>query len=156
MRFEYRIPMRHGVKSFMSLPVPKNVFSSDARYPILLRISYSVSPYGADRYRAALRPPELFPAGEAHLCLPGRPRPFHKRRRVSDQSPSQTRQERPAGHGQSTDIYDTIGRLIWRIPGNTGKVGIHGVSQPGFCAAAGMIDAHPGLVAATPQAPVTD
>jgi predicted acyl esterase len=41
-------------------------------------------------------------------------------------------------------------------PGNTGKVGIWGISQPGFYATAGMIDAHPALVAVAPQAPVTD
>ena len=34
------------------------------------------------------------------------------------------------------------------LPGNTGKVGMWGVSQPGFYATAGMIDAHPALVAA--------
>ena len=31
-----------------------------------------------------------------------------------------------------------------------------GISQPGFFAAAGMIDAHPALAAVSPQAPVTD
>ena len=31
-----------------------------------------------------------------------------------------------------------------------------GISQPGFYASAGMIDAHPALVAVSPQAPVTD
>ena len=42
------------------------------------------------------------------------------------------------------------------VPGNTGKVGMWGISQPGFYATAGMIDAHPALVAVSPQAPVTD
>ena len=31
-----------------------------------------------------------------------------------------------------------------------------GISQPGFYATAGMIDAHPALKAVSPQAPVTD
>ena len=31
-----------------------------------------------------------------------------------------------------------------------------GISYPGFYTAAGMIDAHPALKAASPQAPVTD
>ncbi len=42
------------------------------------------------------------------------------------------------------------------VPNNDGKVGIWGVSYPGFYAAAGMIDAHPALQAASPQAPITD
>ena len=33
---------------------------------------------------------------------------------------------------------------------------MYGISQPGFYATAGMIDAHPALVAVAPQAPVTD
>ena len=42
------------------------------------------------------------------------------------------------------------------VPGNSGKVGIWGISQPGFFAAAALIDAHPALMAASPQAPVID
>src|SRR5207244_2453709 len=45
---------------------------------------------------------------------------------------------------------------IKNVPGNTGKAGMWGVPQPGFFAAAGMIDAHPALLAVSPQAPVTD
>src|SRR5260370_18941342 len=33
---------------------------------------------------------------------------------------------------------------------------MYGISQPGFYATAGMIDAHPALIAVSPQAPVTD
>ena len=41
-------------------------------------------------------------------------------------------------------------------PDNSGKVGMWGISYPGFYAAAGMIDAHPALVAVSPQAPIAD
>jgi len=56
---------------------------------------------------------------------------------------------------ESTDTYDTIDWLIKNIP-NNGKAGIYGISYPGFYTVCGMIDAHPALVAASPQAPVTD
>src|ERR1700692_660505 len=62
----------------------------------------------------------------------------------------------PKDTDESTDTYDTIDWLIKHVPGNTGKVGMWGISQPGFYATAGMIDAHPALVAVSPQAPVTD
>ena len=42
------------------------------------------------------------------------------------------------------------------MPNNNGRVGMWGISYPGFYTAAGMIDAHPALKAASPQAPVTD
>ncbi|HEY7679741.1 MAG TPA: X-Pro dipeptidyl-peptidase, partial [Terriglobia bacterium] len=48
-KYEYRIPMRDGVKLFTAVYVPK---SSSEAYPILLnRTPYSLRPYGPDRYR---------------------------------------------------------------------------------------------------------
>jgi len=57
---------------------------------------------------------------------------------------------------ESTDTYDTIDWLLKHVPNHNGKVGQWGISYPGFYTAAGMIDAHPALKAASPQAPVTD
>ena len=57
---------------------------------------------------------------------------------------------------ESTDTYDTIDWLIKNVPNHNGRVGMWGISYPGFYTAAGMIDAHPALKAASPQAPVTD
>jgi putative CocE/NonD family hydrolase len=62
----------------------------------------------------------------------------------------------PKDVDESTDAYDTIEWLLHNVTGNNGKVGIWGISYPGFFAAAGMIDSHPALKAASPQAPVTD
>ena len=45
---------------------------------------------------------------------------------------------------ESTDTYDTIDWLVKNVPNNNGKVGMWGISYPGFYTAAGMIDAHPG------------
>ena len=70
--------------------------------------------------------------------------------------PYQPVKKGPQDTDESSDAYDSIDWLIKNIPGNTGKVGIWGISQPGFFASAAMIDAHPALVAVSPQAPVTD
>src|SRR6476646_9341481 len=93
-KFEYKVPMRDGVKLFTAVYVPKD---ESQKYPIhLTRTPYSVA------------------------------------------------------------TYDTIEWLVKNIPNNNGKVGQSGISYPGFYTAAGMIDAHPALVASSPQAPVTD
>ena len=57
---------------------------------------------------------------------------------------------------ESTDMYDTVEWLLKNVPANNGKVGILGISYPGFYAAASIVDGHPAIKAASPQAPVTD
>jgi putative CocE/NonD family hydrolase len=57
---------------------------------------------------------------------------------------------------ESTDAYDTIDWLVKNIPNNNGNVGMMGISYPGFYTAAGMIDSHPALKCASPQAPISD
>ena len=56
----------------------------------------------------------------------------------------------------ASDTYDTIEFLLKNVQNNNGKVGIWGISYPGFYTSASMIDSHPALVAASPQAPMTD
>ena len=56
----------------------------------------------------------------------------------------------------SSDMYDTIDWLLKHVPNNNGKVGIWGISYPGFYTSASIIDSHPALKAASPQAPMTD
>jgi uncharacterized protein len=57
---------------------------------------------------------------------------------------------------ESTDTYDTVDWLIKNIPHNSGRVGVAGISYPGFLAAEAGIDPHPAVRAISPQAPMTD
>ena len=57
---------------------------------------------------------------------------------------------------ESSDTYDTIEWLIQNIANNNGRVGMYGVSYPGFYTAAALPDAHPALKASSPQAPISD
>ena len=70
--------------------------------------------------------------------------------------PHKDEKQGPQDIDESTDTFDTIDWLIKNIPNNNGKVGMWGISYPGFYTAAGMIDAHPALKAASPQAPIVD
>jgi hypothetical protein len=62
----------------------------------------------------------------------------------------------PKDTDESTDAWDTIDWLVKNAPNNNGKVGMFGISYPGFYTSMGMIDSHPALKAASPQAPITD
>ena len=153
-KYEYRIPMRDGVRLFTAVYVPKD---QAQRYPILLtRTPYSVQPYGEDAYKSDLGPSPLF-GNEGYIVVYQDVRG----RWMSEGEFVNMRPQRPHKAGsqdidESTDTYDTIDWLIKHLPNHNGRVGIWGISYPGFYAAAGMIDAHPALKAASPQAPITD
>src|SRR5215471_4610533 len=156
-KFEYRVAMRDGVKLFTSVYIPKDVFTDGKTYPIMMqRTGYNVAPYGIEQYRAALGPSELF-AWEKFIFvyqdIRGR---FMSEGDYVVIRPHKPLKSGPKDTDESTDTYDTIEWLIHHVPGNNGKVGMWGISQPGFYVTAGMIDAHPALVAVSPQAPVTD
>ena len=156
-KYEYRIPMRDGVKLFTSVYIPKDGVSDGKTYPIMMtRTPYNVAPYGADKFRANLGPSELFAREKFIFVYQDARGRFMSEGDYTILRPHKAVKNGPKDTDESTDTYDTVDWLIKNIPGNTGKVGLWGISQPGFYATAGMIDAHPALVAVSPQAPVTD
>src|ERR1035438_1120400 len=153
-KFEYRIPMRDGARLFTSVYVPKDVFTDGRAYPIMMqRTGYNVAPYGADLYRTNLGPSELFEREKfifVYQDVRGR---FMSEGDFVTIRPQRAVKNGPKDTDESTDTYETIDWLAKHVPSNTGKVGMYGISQPGFYATAGMIDTHPALVAVAPQAP---
>lgn len=153
-KYEYEIEVRDGAKLFTAVYVPKDESES---YPmILLRTPYSVGPYGVDRYRSSLGPSEKF-AREGYIFVyqdvRGR---YMSEGTWLEMTPHIVNKKSPEDVDESSDTYDTVDWLVNNIPNNNGNVGMWGISYPGFYAAAGMIDAHPALKVASPQAPVTD
>ncbi len=152
-KYEYRIPMRDGVKLFTAVYVPKD---DTKKYPMMLnRTPYSVAPYGVDNYRATLGPSKLFAFDGfifVYQDVRGRWMSEGEFTNVRPHNPKKG----PKDFDESTDTYDTIEWLLNKVPNHNGKVGQSGISYPGFYTAAGMIDAHPALKACSPQAPVTD
>jgi len=153
-KFEHRVPMRDGVRLFTVVYVPKD---SSKTYPMmLLRTPYGVGPYGPDASPTRLSPSRLFwNAGYifVHQDVRGRMKSegsfLHSR-------PHNPAKKSPKDVDESSDAFDTIEWLLKAIPGHNGRVGMSGISYPGFYTACGMIDAHPALKAVSPQAPLID
>jgi uncharacterized protein len=57
---------------------------------------------------------------------------------------------------ESTDTWDTVDWLVKNLNGNNGKVGIFGVSYPGWLALVGAVDPHPALKTSSEQACMGD
>ena len=128
-----------------------------ADIPILLtRTPYSVAPYGADAYKASLGPSDRFMRdGYIFVYQDVRGRMMSEGQ-FADVRPHLPVKSGPADIDESTDTYDTIEWLLKNVPNHNGRVGMYGISYPGFYTSAGMIDAHPALKAASPQAPIAD
>lgn len=152
-KYEHLIPMRDGVKLFTSVYVPKTCTTPQ---PMLLqRTPYSVAPYGIDNYRTNIGPSDHFlKAGVigVYQDVRGRYQSEGEWVEVRPHNPKKG----PKDIDESSDTYDTIDWLVKHVPCNNGRVGMWGISYPGFYTSAGMIDAHPALKAVSPQAPVTD
>jgi uncharacterized protein len=152
-KYEYQVPMRDGARLFTAVYVPKD---RAQRYPFLLvRTPYTVAPYGVDHYPASLGPSEHFQKdGFIFVYQDARGR------YLSEGEFQQVRPFHPAKGpkdvDESTDTYDTIEWLLAQIDNHNGRVGMIGISQPGFHVAASIIDSHPALKAASPQAPTAD
>lgn len=153
-KYEYRIPMRDGKRLFTAVYVPKDASKS---YPILMtRTPYSVKPYGVDQYRENVGPSPLFAkAGYIFVYQDVRGRWMSEGDFV-DMRPHRAEKKQATEIDESTDTWDTIEWLTKHLPNHNGKVGMMGVSYPGFYTSAGMINAHPALVACSPQAPIMD
>jgi putative CocE/NonD family hydrolase len=115
------------------------------------------TPYGTDNYspkNAAIAKPELTASG--YIFVFGDIRGRY-------QSEGQFVMNRPiVAHttkndvDETTDTRDTIDWLLKNVPNNSGKVGVLGVSYPGFLAISAGVDAHPAVKAISPQAPMTN
>ena len=153
-KYEYRIAMRDGVRLFTAVYIPKD---SSSRYPFLInRTPYGVAPYGVDHYPTHLGPsPEFEQAGYIFVYQDVRGRYLSEGNFV-EMRPQIDDKKSKEEVDESSDLYDTIEWLLKNVPNNNGNAGVWGISYPGFYASAGMIDSHPALKAASPQAPMTD
>ena len=152
-KLERYITMRDGKKLFTSIYLPKD---QSVKYPVMLsRTPYSIAPYGEHNYKTVLGQNFLFTT-EGYIFVDqdvrGR---FMSEGTFADVRPI-IENKKPGETDESSDTYDTIDWLVKNLPNNNGRVGIIGTSYPGFYAAAALVNAHPALKAASPQAPVSN
>ena len=146
-RTEAMIPMRDGVKLHTVIEAPRN-----AATPLGLLMDRT--PYGADGAAAgaARNAGYLGLSGLIIVAQDIRGRFTSEGTFAMNRPPHSG----PQGTDESTDTYDTIDWLVKNVPGNNGRVGVFGISYPGWLTAVAGIGAHPALKAISPQAPMGD
>jgi putative CocE/NonD family hydrolase len=149
-RSEAMIPMRDGVKLHVVILKPSDIST-------LLPFLLTRTPYGVDGTNRGFfyaHSPELARDGYIYVAEDIRGRyksegEFIMMRPLADHHD-------PKAIDESTDTYDTVAWLLQNVSGNNGRVGVTGVSYPGFLAMMAGIDPHPAVKAISPQAPMID
>ena len=155
-KYEHYIPMRDGKKLFTSIYVPKD---SSRSYPFLMMRT----PYKRGPLRASISSVRGWGQPEASADKAGyifvmqdvRGRYLSEGTFV-EMRPHIDNPKSSADVDESTDTYDTVEWLLKHVANNNGRAGIWGISYPGFFTSASIIDSHPALKAASPEAPMTD
>jgi putative CocE/NonD family hydrolase len=153
-RRTHKIKMRDGVHLHTIVYSPKD---DTQKYPIIMtRTPYSIGPYEEDKHRFTLGPNKHFvKEGYIFVYQDVRGR-YMSEGEYANMRPQLQKKGGTTDIDESTDTYDSIDWLVKNVPNNNGKVGLFGISYPGFYTSAGMINAHPALKAASPQAPIAD
>lgn len=152
-KHEYQIEMRDGVKLYTIVYTPKDQSES---YPILMqRTPYSIRPYG-EAMRNSLSSNELLEEDKYIFVFQDVRGKYMSEGEFVDMRPVLSEYGSNEDVDETTDTWDTVEWLINNIENNNGRVGIYGVSYPGFYAVMGTINAHPAMVCTSPQAPISD
>ncbi len=149
-REEVMIPMRDGVKLHAVILRPQG--QSEPLPFLLERTPYGVGDTTSDSFNS--RSTELAHSGYIFVAEDIRGR-FKSEGNFIMMRPILNHAD-PKNVDESTDAHDTVEWLIKNVAQNNGRVGVFGVSYPGFLTAEAGIDPHPAVKAISPQAPMTD
>ncbi len=153
VRSEVMIPMRDGVKLHTVLLRPLGSEGSGPPLPFLMeRTPYGVK--GVSSTMLEMMKPELAGSGYVFVFQDIRGRYASGGQFVMNR-PIMAHNT-PRDVDETTDTNDTVNWLLRHVPNNNGRVGVMGISYPGFLAMMAGLDANPAVKAVSPQAPMTD
>ncbi|HBZ22625.1 MAG TPA: hypothetical protein DEO60_15940, partial [Bacteroidales bacterium] len=150
---EVYITMRDGVRLFTSVYTPKN---SSVNHPILLnRTPYNIEPGGVSNFNFFMQLYSRYVEEEYIMVYQDVRGKYMSEGIYEDIRPVIPVKSKTNDIDETTDTWDTVDWLVKNVSNNNGKVGIFGISYPGFYSTMGIINAHPAVKAVSPQAPVT-
>ncbi len=150
---EKYITMRDGINLFTSIYLPKD--ASEKHPMLMMRTPYSCKKYGKEFYPFWERYYTKYLKEHYIMVIQdvrGRymsegqfvnVRPFNNKKTNNDID-------------EASDTYDAVDWMVKNLPNNNEKVGVFGISYPGFYSTMAALSNHPAVKAVSPQAPVTD
>jgi uncharacterized protein len=149
---EVMVPMRDGVR------LHTVIYTPDGAHPplpiLFVRTPYGANPAFTSNSAVQFQYKELVADGYIFVFQDIRGRYQSEGHFVMVRAP-RNRQD-PKAIDEGTDAYDAIDWLIKQLPNNNGRVGMLGISYPGWLTVMAMLDPHPALKAVSPQASPID
>jgi uncharacterized protein len=153
---ESMIKMRDGIGLYTCIYSP---IGTNEKHPFLMvRTPYSAGPYGKEVYNSRLYNSHwlnYLKQGYIIVLQDVRGRYLSEGTFV-DVRPYLENKKLKTDVDEASDTYDTVDWLVKNIEGNNGKVGVFGISYPGFYSTMAALSGHPAIKAVSPQAPVTE
>lgn len=156
---EVMIKMRDGINLFTAIYEPND---KSVKHPILMqRTCYSASPYGEDNFADIWNSAKTYVENGYILVFQDvrgknmsdgeyeNIRPFIENKSLKK------KKGKKIDTDEASDTYDTAEWLV-KNTNNNGRIGVYGMSYPGFYATMAALSGHPAIKAVSPQAPVTD
>ena len=141
---EHMVPMRDGTRLYTAVYQRKGL---QGRHPVMLiRTPFSLKPYGKGFSRRLRYKLSNYVRNDYIIVF--------QNVRGTYLSEGIFENVRP-GSGEADDSWDTAQWILSGTPCN-GRIGVQGMSYPGFYATVAATCGHPAIKAVSPQAPVTD
>jgi len=144
------IPMRDSIKLHTIIYAPKE---SKTPLPfIMMRTPYGIELRGPRALKEYFK--DLADDGYIFVFQDIRGRHLSEGQFVMSRPPRDPKDAKAID--EATDTNDTIDWLLKNVPNHNGRVGMLGISYPGWLTVMALIDPHPALKAASPQASPAD
>jgi uncharacterized protein len=150
---EVYITMRDGKRLFTSIYRPLKI---KGPLPVLLsRTPYNIEPAGPSQFSFFTQIYSRYMNDNYIIVLQDVRGRYMSEGAFEDIRPVIPEKKSNKDIDETTDTWDTVDWIIKNVEDNNGKVGIFGISYPGFYSTMGIINSHPAVKAVSPQAPVT-
>jgi putative CocE/NonD family hydrolase len=151
---EVSIPMRDGTKLFTSIYTPKD---TSQLYPMLMfRTPYCSEPGGKDSFSRFLSWYYRFIKENYIMVFQDVRGRYMSEGKFEDIRPFIADKKSNKDIDEASDTYDAVDWLVKNIKHNNGKMGVMGISYPGFYSTMAILSGHPAIKAVSPQAPIAD
>jgi uncharacterized protein len=148
---EAMIPMRDGVRLYTRIFTPT---AGGGPYPIIfVRTPYGIA--GTSATSVARAYGFLAKDGYVFAFQDSRGK-FRSEGTFEMLRPPRRDRQDPKAIDEGTDAYDSIEWMLRNVPNTLARVGMTGVSYPGWLTAMAMLEPHPALKAVSPQASPAD